>query len=119
VDSSTFRISHEDNALTPKFMAIVLAVRGQDVSLGKQLMPGGIFPVASQPACTNDSGLQCEVATFVANLPYQQRVALILRRGQQRGYADIAATLGCTEREARETVHETLRSLRAHLGDRI
>lgn len=119
VDSTTFRISHEDNALSPKLVVIVLAVHGRDASPGQQQMPRGISRIASQSACSNDSELQREVAAFVANLPYQQRAALMLRRSHQRDYADIAAILGCTEHEAHETVHEALRSLRAHLGDRI
>jgi DNA-directed RNA polymerase specialized sigma24 family protein len=90
-----------------------------EASPGIQQMPSDASRMASHPACGVSPELPCEVATFVANLPSQQRAALMLRRFHQRGYADIAATLGCTEHEARATVHEALRSLRIHLSDRI
>ena len=90
-----------------------------EASPGICWMPGDPSRTAGHPACGGSPELPCEVAAFVANLPGQQRAALMLRRFHQRGYADIAATLGCTEHEARATVHEALRALRAHLGDRI
>lgn len=100
-------------------MAIALGANTPDVSPGFQPTPRDTDHLPSRATCPDGRELPCEVAAFVANLPCQQRTALMLRRFHQRGYADIAATLGCTEQEAHDTVHEALRSLRAHLGDRI
>ena len=71
------------------------------------------------PTCAIEPDLQREVASFVASLPCQQRTALMLRLRQRLDYAEIAATLGCDEREARSTVYEAVHSIRAHLGDRL
>lgn len=60
-----------------------------------------------------------EVERFVAKLPDKQRVALILRKYHELGYAEIAATLKCSEAAARANVHEALRKLRTDFGDRI
>jgi DNA-directed RNA polymerase specialized sigma24 family protein len=50
-------------------------------------------------------------------LSCQQRAALVLRLNHHLGYAEIAATLRCSADEARATVYEVLRSLRAQVGD--
>ncbi len=60
-----------------------------------------------------------EVESFVAALPVKQRVALILRKHHELGYAEIAATLKCSEAAARANVHEALRKLRQSFGDRL
>jgi hypothetical protein len=91
----------------------------QQASPGIQQMPGDASRVHIHAACAGNPSLPCEVATFLTNLPSEQRTALMLRRFHQRGYADIAATLGCTEHEARATVHDAIRALRAHVGDRL
>ena len=74
---------------------------------------------AGHESCADDRELQCEVAAFVAALPRKQRAALLLRLKHKLGYAEIAATLRCSAGEARATVYEVLRSLRAHVGDRL
>ncbi|MBW3634313.1 MAG: RNA polymerase sigma factor [Chloroflexi bacterium] len=60
-----------------------------------------------------------EVEAFVAALPLQQRVALVQRKYHDLSYAEIAATLGCSEAVARTSVYEAVRTLRARIGDRL
>ena len=60
-----------------------------------------------------------EVEAFIEALPPKQRVALVQRKYLDIGYAEIAATLGCTEEAARRSVHEALKKLRERFGDRI
>jgi RNA polymerase sigma-70 factor (ECF subfamily) len=60
-----------------------------------------------------------EVDAFVAALPPQQRVALVQRQYHDLSYAEIVATLRCSEVVARASVHEAVRALRAHIGDRL
>jgi RNA polymerase sigma-70 factor, ECF subfamily len=60
-----------------------------------------------------------EVEDFVAALPRKQWVALVQRRYHDLSYAEIAATLCCSEAAARATVYEALRTLRVRLGDRL
>lgn len=60
-----------------------------------------------------------EVERFIASLPDKQRIALILRKYQEMGYADIAANLKCSEAAARANVHEALRKVRDCFGDRL
>jgi len=62
--------------------------------------------------------LRREVEAFVATLPRQQWAALVQRRYLNRGYAEIAETLRCSEVHARASVYEALRAMRAHIGDR-
>ena len=80
--------------------------------------------VLTAPPTDHAAGLDArdllrEVETFVAALPVKQRVALILRKHHELGYAEIAATLKCTEAAARANVHEALRKLRQSFGDRL
>ena len=63
-------------------------------------------------------GFYREVDAFVATLPGPQWVALVQRRYLNRGYAEIAETLRCSEVAARASVYEALRAMRAHIGDR-
>jgi RNA polymerase sigma-70 factor, ECF subfamily len=63
--------------------------------------------------------LRREVQAFVATLPRQQWVALVLRRYLNREYVEIAETLRCSEVAARTSVYEALRAMRAHIGDRV
>ncbi len=63
--------------------------------------------------------LLSEVSAFVAALPRKQRVALVLRKFHEVGYAEIAASLECSEEAARANVHEALRKLRDCFGDRL
>ncbi|MDF3042028.1 MAG: polymerase, sigma-24 subunit, subfamily, partial [Thermomicrobiales bacterium] len=65
------------------------------------------------------STLLREVEAFIENLPPKQRVALVQRKYLDIGYAEIAATLGCSEEAARRSVHEALKKLRSCFGDRI
>jgi RNA polymerase sigma-70 factor, ECF subfamily len=63
--------------------------------------------------------LRREVEAFVASLPGPQWVALVQRKYLNRGYAEIAETLRCSEVEARTSVYEALRAMRAHVGERL
>jgi DNA-directed RNA polymerase specialized sigma24 family protein len=74
---------------------------------------------ASHAARADGRELQFEVAALVAALPREQRAALMLRLHHNLGYVEIAANLRCSAGEARATVYEVLRSLRAHVGDRL
>ena len=60
-----------------------------------------------------------EVEAAIATLPFKQRVALIMRKYHDLGYADIAGNLNCSEAAARANVHEGLRKLRDRFGDRL
>lgn len=60
-----------------------------------------------------------EVELFVQTLPAKQRVALILRKYHELGYADIAENLKCSEAAARANVHEALRKLRDRFGNGV
>jgi RNA polymerase sigma-70 factor (ECF subfamily) len=60
-----------------------------------------------------------EVEQFVGELPPKQRVALVLRKHHELGYADIAGVLNCSEAAARANVHEALSKLRGAFAHRI
>jgi len=60
-----------------------------------------------------------EVEQFVGDLPPKQRVALVLRKHHELGYADIAGVLNCSEAAARANVHEALTKLRGAFAHRI
>jgi RNA polymerase sigma-70 factor (ECF subfamily) len=53
------------------------------------------------------------VARAVEELPDQQRAALIMRKYQELGYAEIAAALECTEASARANVYQAMKKLQA------
>jgi RNA polymerase sigma-70 factor (ECF subfamily) len=80
-----------------------------------------IIPATSQDDDGRlDAGnLLREVETFIERLPPKQRIALVQRKYLDRGYPEIAESLGCSEEAARRSVHEALRKLRERFGDRI
>jgi DNA-directed RNA polymerase specialized sigma24 family protein len=119
MERNTFHTDPGASAFKPRFMVLMLGVDNLEASPAEQQVTKTVACTAGRSACAIDPGLQREVATFVAALPYQQRTALMLRLRHKLGYAEIAGTLGCSEREARSTVYELLHSLRAHLGDRL
>jgi RNA polymerase sigma-70 factor (ECF subfamily) len=51
----------------------------------------------------------------VLHLPPKQRAALMQRRFHEMGYAEIAASLGCSEASARANVYQAIKKLRAML----
>jgi RNA polymerase sigma-70 factor (ECF subfamily) len=53
----------------------------------------------------------------VESLPEKQRAALILRKYQSLEYAEIAATLSCTESAARANVYQAVKRLREQFPD--
>lgn len=60
-----------------------------------------------------------EVEKFVDDLPPKQRVALVLRKHHEYGYADIAGILNSSEAAARANVHEALLKLRGAFAHRM
>ena len=63
--------------------------------------------------------LLSDVNRFVESLPAKQRVALVLRKHHEYGYADIANVLNSTEAAARANVHEALTKLRCEFAGRM
>ena len=57
------------------------------------------------------------VARAVEDLPPKQRAALMMRRFQGLGYAEIAAALGGSEEAARANVYQAIRQLRRVLSE--
>ena len=55
------------------------------------------------------------VREHVAALPPKQRQAVWMRWAEGRGYADIAARLGCSEESARGNVYQGMKRLRSEL----
>ena len=60
-----------------------------------------------------------DVEQFVDTLPPKQRVALVLRKHHEYGYADIAEMLNSSEAAARANVHEALMKLRGAFAHRM
>lgn len=58
-----------------------------------------------------------EVAQAVEALPSRQRAAIVQRKYQGLSYAEVAASLGCSEDTARAHVYQGLRKLRAQFRD--
>lgn len=56
------------------------------------------------------------VSAAVASLPAEQRDAVLARVVEDRGYAEIASRLECSEAVARQRVSRGLRALRARIG---
>jgi DNA-directed RNA polymerase specialized sigma24 family protein len=92
--------------------------RGAGSSSGEEqaVSDGGTSPL--QADRLDAHVLRREVEAFVATLPGPQWVALVQRRYLNLGYAEIAETLRCSEVEARTSVYEALRAMRAHVGNR-
>jgi RNA polymerase sigma-70 factor (ECF subfamily) len=77
---------------------------------------------ASQPdhaRAIDARALLKEVETFVQDLPPKQRVALVLRKHHEYGYAQIADVLNSSEAAARANVHEALVKLRGAFAHRM
>jgi RNA polymerase sigma-70 factor (ECF subfamily) len=58
-----------------------------------------------------------EVAQAVEGLPPRQRAAIVQRKYQGLSYAEIAASLGCSEQTARAHVYQGMRKLRAQFRE--
>jgi RNA polymerase sigma-70 factor (ECF subfamily) len=78
-----------------------------------------IVPAATGAARCEARALFQEVEAFVARLPLEQRIALIQRKFHDLSYTEIAASLRCSEATARSWVHQALRALRDHFGERL
>ncbi|MGC3953531.1 MAG: SigE family RNA polymerase sigma factor [Propionicimonas sp.] len=53
------------------------------------------------------------IGDLARDLPYRQRVALVLRYYEDRSFAEIGAVLGCSDASARSIVHRALLELRS------
>jgi RNA polymerase sigma factor (sigma-70 family) len=62
-------------------------------------------------------GGEALVAAAVAALPAEQREAILARVVEDRGYAEIATALDCSEAVVRQRVSRGLRALRARIGE--
>jgi DNA-directed RNA polymerase specialized sigma24 family protein len=116
---TSFHSNREGGASKPGIMVLTLREEDLEALPGEKPRPENATRSAEPAACDESLGLHREVAAFVAALPWEQRAALTLRRHHKRGYAEIAATLRCSECEARAIVYEVLRSLRVHVADRL
>jgi len=80
------------------------------------------LPVAEPPesgATDPDASLDPELSAAVRALPPKQRTAVVQRYLLDRPYAEVAATIGCSEDAARQNVRVGLRSLRRHLHQEV
>jgi len=57
------------------------------------------------------------VKQAVMELPVRQRAALMMRKYQELGYAEIAAALDCSEDSARANVYQALKKLRQQFAE--
>jgi RNA polymerase sigma-70 factor (ECF subfamily) len=55
-----------------------------------------------------------DLASFIAELPAKQRVALVQRKYEGLEYADIAANLKCSEEAARASVFQAIKKVKTH-----
>jgi RNA polymerase sigma-70 factor, ECF subfamily len=84
-------------------------------------------PFAVSPAAKGDSPVEAAVgaetaqmiAAAVAELPEQQRSAVVLRIWNGLSYAEVAEILQCSEATARSHMHHGLNALRRHLAPRM
>jgi RNA polymerase sigma-70 factor (ECF subfamily) len=78
-------------------------------------------PVAprSHTARPGTRDLVSDVEASVAALPRAEWVALVQRTYYDRSYTEIAGSLGCSATAAQASVYTALRTLRAHVGDRL
>jgi len=76
---------------------------------GRRALPMDALP---EVPTYDAEGADPAIWEHVGDLPPKQRAALRLRFGDDLGYADIGAAIGCSEDAARRNVHEGLKSLR-------
>jgi RNA polymerase sigma factor (sigma-70 family) len=76
-------------------------------------------PVEEVPERAAPSAPETDPALWdaVRELPPGQRGALLLRFAADMRYADVAASLGCTEEAARQRVREGLKKLKERIRD--
>ncbi len=75
--------------------------------------------VVDEASRLDAKSLLSDVDRFITTLPDKQRAALVLRKYHEMEYADIAASLKCSEAAARASVHEALRKLKERFADRL
>jgi RNA polymerase sigma factor (sigma-70 family) len=79
-------------------------------------------PVAEPPevgVTDPDGSVDPELLAAVRTLPPKQRTAVVQRYLLDRPYAEVAATVGCSEDAARQNVRAGLQRLRAHLPQEV
>lgn len=77
------------------------------------------IPPTDHASALDARDLLQEVELFVNDLPPKQRVALVLRKHHEVGYAEIGSILNCSEAAARANVHAALTKLRGAFAHRI
>jgi RNA polymerase sigma factor (sigma-70 family) len=77
----------------------------------------GVPPGGSVDGGVGMSARHSEIWTAVADLPPNQRAAVVLRFAVDLRYREIGAALGSSEEAARQSVHEALKKLRASAED--
>lgn len=102
-----------------RITVLTLGVDDSEASLAEEQIAKYATRSAGHGTPADGRELRCEVTAFVAALPCKRRAALLLRLNHKLDYAEIAVKLRCSEGEARASVYEVLRSLRAHVGDRL
>jgi RNA polymerase sigma factor (sigma-70 family) len=60
--------------------------------------------------------MQSILASLLDDLPQRQREAIVLRYFQQLSVEETAATMQCAPGTVKATIHQTLRKLKAKLG---
>ena len=81
--------------------------------LGRRTRRRRVVLNVSQPAM--EPWVEPELAAALGRLPEAQRVAVVLRHGDDLSYAEIAEFVGSSEAAARKNVERALRSLRRAL----
>lgn len=71
---------------------------------------------ADTPADSDRVVDEVYLSALLERLPTRQRAALVLRYWEDRDFADIGASLGCSEATARSLVHRALGQLRRTEG---
>ena len=75
-------------------------------------VPRDELPEVPSPHGIPGAGADRELWSAVAALPPKQRTAVALRFAGDLAYAEVAATMECSEEAARRSVHEGLKRLR-------
>jgi RNA polymerase sigma-70 factor, ECF subfamily len=94
-----------------------LRQRSKEGSLDEQ--SADLVFAAAGAARSASCSLVQEVRAAMERLPLQQRIALIQRTYHDLSYAEIAASLGCSEATARTSVYQALRTLGNIFGEQL
>lgn len=70
-----------------------------------------------QDADQGDPGLREQLRRAVLLLPHRQRMAFVLRFGQELTIEEIAEVMGCAPGTVKATLHKAVEKLRRRLGE--